>query len=74
MAIATTVADADIVTLREASEQLASTPYPASPSTIRRWLTRGGRRIVRHGRTDYVSYSDVLEVQRDEWKRQHGGT
>lgn len=65
MAIAT-LADADLTTLKEASALLRETPHPASISKLRRWIDRYGIAVKRSGKTDYVSFSDILEAQRDE--------
>ena len=69
MAIATTVADADLVTLKEASALLRGTPHPASVTTIRRWIDRYGLRVTCAGKAGRVSFSDILEAQRDEARR-----
>jgi hypothetical protein len=67
-----TLAEADFVSLKEAVALLKPTPYPASESTIRRWLARHGRETVRICGKVHASYSDILEVQRDEYIRIHG--
>lgn len=65
MAIASLAAD-DLVTLKEASALTLGTPRPASVATIRRWIVRYGIAKTREGLVDKVSYSDILEAQRDE--------
>lgn len=72
MAIAT-LADADLTTLKEAAALLRDTPHPASVSKVRRWIEAYGIEVSRHGRTDYVSFSDILEAQRDEAIRLQSG-
>ncbi|MFG2532791.1 hypothetical protein [Streptomyces sp. NPDC048516] len=59
----------DLVTLKEAVLLLKDTGYPASQSTLRRWINRHGVLTKRIGRVDYVCFSDVLLVQRDEYER-----
>ncbi|MFI0156150.1 hypothetical protein [Streptomyces lydicus] len=59
----------DLVTFDEAVLMLKDTPYPVSRSTIKRWAGRYRMARVRIGRKDHVSFSDVLEAQRDEYAR-----
>lgn len=72
MAIAT-AADADLTTLKEAVALLRDTPHPTSVSNMRRWIQRYDIAVTRCGKTDYVSFSDVLEAQRDEVIRLQAG-
>ncbi|GAA3591102.1 hypothetical protein [Streptomyces osmaniensis] len=51
----------DPVTYKEASALLARTGHPYHAASIARW----GLPKVRAGRTDYVSWSDVLEAHRE---------
>lgn len=62
-------ADSDLVTLQEGSELLYDTGHPASVSTIKRWIRRYGLTTERIGRADHVSFTDLLEVHRDEIAR-----
>ena len=60
----------DPVTYKEASALLKPTGHPASPQTIARWVREANQveetiRVVRSGRTDYVSWSLVLRMHRD---------
>ena len=57
----------DLVKLKEALALMRGTPYPASMSTLRRWLDRYDidRFTFGSSETVYVSYTDVLEAQRD---------
>ncbi|BCK73959.1 hypothetical protein Srufu_079120 (plasmid) [Streptomyces libani subsp. rufus] len=59
----------DLVSFDEAVLMLKGTPYPASRSTIKRWAKRYRMACVRIDRKDHVSFSDVLEAQRDEYAR-----
>lgn len=54
----------DLVTLRTATALLRKSPYPASESTLKRWVSRYRIPRKRVGKADYVSFSDVLVVQR----------
>lgn len=55
----------DPVTLKEALALLRKSPYPASESTLKRWISRYRIQRRRVGKADYVSFSDVLVAQRD---------
>lgn len=52
----------DAVTFDEAADMFAETGHPAPKNTLVRWARAKGYQIERVGRTDYVSYSDLLEV------------
>ncbi|MER6844770.1 hypothetical protein [Streptomyces platensis] len=65
---------ADLVTLKEIVQLLKPTPHPASESTIRRWIKRYGIRVVRRGMVNKVSFTDILEAQRDEAERLHAAS
>ena len=56
---------ADPVTYQVASTWFAQAGHPASVETIRRWVREEKLGKVRIRRTDYVSWSDLLEVHRD---------
>lgn len=60
---------ADLVTTKEIVELLRPTPYPVSESTIRRWIKRYRIPVVRRGLVNMVSFTDILEAQRDEYER-----
>lgn len=55
----------DPVTYQVASTWFAQAGHKASVETIRRWVREEGLETVRVRRTDYVSWSDLLEVHRD---------
>lgn len=61
----------ELVTVEEASALTQPTEYPVSERTVRRWVTEKGLRRVRLGdRGAYrISYTDLLEVQRDAARR-----
>lgn len=58
--------DDDLVTLQEGVELLRLTDLPVSESTVKRWVIRYRLAVQRIGKADHVSYSDLLEVHRDE--------
>jgi hypothetical protein len=62
----------DLISLREGVDLLRDTPYPASESTIKRWIRRYDISVVRVGRADHISFSDLLRVHRDEVNRRLG--
>lgn len=65
----------DPVTYKEASALLARTGHPAAARTIANWVAQANQRalagereaieVVRVRRTDYVSWSDVLDEHGD---------
>lgn len=55
----------DPATFDQVAALLGETGWPVSKSTLRRLIREAGRPVERHGRTDYVSYSDALELHRD---------
>lgn len=52
----------DPVTFKEAAALFAETGHPVSANTLIRRARAKGCDIERVGRTDYASYSDLLEV------------
>ncbi|MFD8626644.1 hypothetical protein ACFV4E_22635 [Streptomyces hygroscopicus] len=58
----------DLVTYREASALLRDTPHPAAPTKIGKWVRMYRIRIwsAGIGTAHRVSFTDVLEAQRDE--------
>lgn len=58
----------DAVTFKEAAAMFAETGHPISANTLVRQAHARGATVVRVGRTDYVSYSDLLEAHAD-WVR-----
>ncbi|WP_329376198.1 hypothetical protein [Streptomyces sp. NBC_01483] len=59
----------DPVTFKEASAMFAETGHPIHANTlVRQVRARKDIPVVRVGRTDYVSYSDALDVHA-EWVR-----
>lgn len=58
----------DPVTFKEAQALFAETPHPVHANTLVRLAKAKGCDIERVGRTDYVSYSDLLEAHA-EWVR-----
>ncbi|WP_141744030.1 excisionase, partial [Streptomyces sp. EN23] len=60
----------DPVSYKEASALLARTGHPASKETVARWVREANAGeetvpVVKAGRTDYVSWTAVLELHRD---------
>ncbi|PBC72333.1 hypothetical protein SAMN05216511_7286 [Streptomyces sp. KS_16] len=62
---------ADLVTLKEIVQLLRPTPHPVSETKVRRWIKRYGIPVARRRGRDYVSFTDILEAQRDEADRLH---
>jgi hypothetical protein len=62
----------DLISLEEGVALLRETPYPRSASTIKRWIKRYGIDVVRIGRVDHISFTDLLEAHRDEIYRRDG--
>lgn len=62
-------ADCDLISLQEAQALLRDTPHPVSLSTLKRWVTRHRLETRRIDRATHVSFSDLLEVHRDEAAR-----
>lgn len=60
------------VSLKEASALLAETGHPASVETLRRWCKKHGVPLVKHGRTHYASWTQIIKVHRDEIDRADG--
>jgi hypothetical protein len=58
----------DPVTFKEASAMFAETGHPISANTLVRQARARRLTVVRVGRTDYASYSDLLEAHA-EWVR-----
>lgn len=58
----------DAVTFKEASVMFEETGHPIHPNTLVRQARARGITVVRVGRADYVSYSDLLEAHA-EWVR-----
>lgn len=63
----------DLVTIEEGEALMSETPYPASRTTLRRWIKSYGIPVVRSGRAHKVSYSRLAEAQRDEAARRRPG-
>ena len=59
-------AASDMVTLQEASALFEPTGYPAKPRTLKRWCLKHGVEVTRHGRDDWASWSDLLEIHAKE--------
>ena len=66
-----TPAAADPVSLKEASALFAECgrEYEASPRTLKRWCVKHGVRTQRVGKEDHASWSDLLEIHREEVDR-----
>ncbi|MEU1078223.1 MULTISPECIES: hypothetical protein [unclassified Streptomyces] len=60
----------DLTSLKDCAELLKPTGHPVHLTTLRRWLRRHGVKTVKFNGQVYVSFSDVLEVHRDEVRRQ----
>lgn len=50
------------VSFKEASGLLRRTGHPASVTTLQRWVQEEGIATERIGRTDYVSFTQILKV------------
>lgn len=59
----------DLMTIQQIVALLRESEYPAGETTVRNWITQ--HRIPRHRYRgiDYVSYSDVLPVQKEMGRR-----
>lgn len=66
-------ADSDLITVKEAVVLFRLTPLAPSDSTIKRWIKDYGLRTEKIGRPHYVSYSDLLEVHREEVHHRQAG-
>lgn len=62
----------DLTSLQACSDLLKQSGHPASVTTLRRWIEEHRIDTVRRGRADYVSFSDILEVHRDEVAKRDG--
>jgi hypothetical protein len=58
-------AESDLVSLQEASELFRDTGHEASVKVLKRRAVRAGKPVRRVGRSDYASWSDLLEVHAD---------
>jgi hypothetical protein len=56
----------DMVTLQEASALLEDTGHPARTRTLKRWCLKHSVPIVRYGRDDWASWTDLLEIHAKE--------
>ena len=56
---------ADETKLADAVELLAETPHPIAISTLERQCRKRGVVLVRHGRANYASWTEILKVHRD---------
>lgn len=52
----------DAVTFKEASGLLRRTGHPASVTTLQRWVEEAGAETERVNRTDYVSFTVILQI------------
>ncbi|MFD0509383.1 hypothetical protein ACFQ0G_53755 [Streptomyces chiangmaiensis] len=52
----------DLVTLQEASALFEATGHPVRPRTLKRWCVAEEVEVIRHGRDDWASWSDLLEI------------
>jgi hypothetical protein len=61
----------DLVTLREACDLFAECGprYEVTARTLKRWALKHGVTVERAGRDDMASWTDLLEVHRDEIDR-----
>ena len=55
----------DAVSLQEASELFRETGHEASVKVLKRRALRSGKPVTRIGKSDYASWSDLLEVHAD---------
>lgn len=64
-------ADDDPVSLTEASALFAECgrEYEVPARTLKRWCVKHGVHTERVGRDDYASWTDLLEIHRDEIDR-----
>ncbi|MGW5529469.1 hypothetical protein [Streptomyces xanthochromogenes] len=60
------VSASDLLSLQEISELLRPTGYPASVTTLRRWISRHDIPTERRGRAYCASFSDILMVHKQE--------
>lgn len=63
----------DLVTMQEACVLLAESGFEVKPRTLKRWAVKAGITIERAGRDDLASWTDLLEVHRDEVDRGEAG-
>jgi hypothetical protein len=52
----------DMVTLKEASVLFKRTGHQVSPVTLKRWCARSRVPVIRDGRDNLASWSDLLEI------------
>jgi hypothetical protein len=65
----------DLFTVADLVELLRPTPYPATRSTIERWIASNGIQAYRLGRgAQRYSYTAVMMAQRDAAARQRRRT
>ncbi|MFJ7297597.1 hypothetical protein [Streptomyces collinus] len=64
----------DLVTMQEASDLFAECgpEYAVKPRTLKQWAVKAGVTIERAGRDDCASWTDLLEVHRDQIDRRAG--
>lgn len=62
----------DMQPLQAISDLLKETGYPASVTTLRRWIVKYGLPTMRRGRADCASWTAIQKVHRDEVDRRDG--
>jgi hypothetical protein len=62
----------DVVSLREASVLFAQTGHPVNPRTLKRWCVKREVAVVQHGRDNWASWSDLLEIHAAEVDARQG--
>lgn len=66
MAILSITPDDDLVTVKECAALFRETGQTAEETTLNRWIAKRGVRTERDGRARLVSFSEMLQVHRDE--------
>jgi hypothetical protein len=62
----------DLMSIQEGVDLLAVTGWPVTYKQLAHDLAAAGARSERHGRTNYYSASDMVEVHRDRVERLAG--
>ncbi|MEU8469639.1 hypothetical protein AB0F30_17225 [Streptomyces sp. NPDC029006] len=68
----TPITDDEIRSIPEAVELLAESDHPLARSTLVRLCRDRGVKLVKHGRTNYAPWTEILEAHRDWVNAGHG--